>query len=423
MCEISICAKSHSVKMLLLCVNLRCVASDDLEQRLAERMLAAFNEAKRLKYNASRFFQMLSERGALPSARALLSGSADKVSDGFTAMWSLKRLDLTVEAICLDPIFKSLFTSGELLNARKRLENVGYLPTPQSQVQQRATFPDNPVEDKRMRIFLCHSSTDKPAVRDLYRRLKSDGFSPWLDEEDLLPGQDWRHEISSAVKACNAVIVCLSRSSVTKEGYVQKEIKIALDVAEEKPQGTIFIIPTKLEDDVQVPDRLSQWHWVNLFQAGGYEKLVLALQRRAAATSPVPSSVPSVVRSSKVLQFFNFNGASSPILISGSQHSVHGPHMDLWGLVTVVNYSQSPLKIGLGSLVFDGADFPLVRFFFRLRSKPERFERISLLGNNKEDYELHFMFPDNNYPKNCTGKLIIETDTEGGSLALDISFS
>ena len=29
-----------------------------------------------------------------------------------------------------------------------------------------------------LRIFLCHSSGDKPAVRNLYQRLSSDGFDP-----------------------------------------------------------------------------------------------------------------------------------------------------------------------------------------------------------------------------------------------------
>ena len=49
------------------------------------------------------------------------------------------------------------------------------------------------------RIFLCHASHDKPAVLALYRRLKKDGFEPWLDEEDLIPGQDWETAIRKAV--------------------------------------------------------------------------------------------------------------------------------------------------------------------------------------------------------------------------------
>ena len=41
-------------------------------------------------------------------------------------------------------------------------------------------------EPKELRVFLCHSSHDKPAVRKLYQRLKTEGWiDPWLGEEML----------------------------------------------------------------------------------------------------------------------------------------------------------------------------------------------------------------------------------------------
>lgn len=129
-------------------------------------------------------------------------------------------------------------------------------------------------------VFLCHASEDKPAVRELYEKLQRDGFDPWLDEENLFPGQDWRHEISRVVRGSNVVLVCLSENAVSKTGYVQKEIKVALDVADEQPEGAIFIIPVKLEE-CDVPDRLSAWHWVNIDDAGGYERLVASLLSRS----------------------------------------------------------------------------------------------------------------------------------------------
>jgi hypothetical protein len=129
-------------------------------------------------------------------------------------------------------------------------------------------------------VFLCHASDDKAAVRELYHKLEDSGFEPWLDEENLFPGQDWRREISNAVRDTDVVLVCLSENSVNKAGYVQKEIKIALDVADEQPEGTIFIIPVKLED-CEVPDRLSAWHWVNLQDSRGFERLSAALIRRS----------------------------------------------------------------------------------------------------------------------------------------------
>lgn len=133
---------------------------------------------------------------------------------------------------------------------------------------------------RALSAFLCHSSNDKPAVRDLYRRLIADQIDPWLDEEKLLPGQDWRHEIFKAVRAADVVIVCLSRGSIDKAGFVQKEIKYALDVADEQPEGAIFLIPLKLEE-CEVPVRLSNWQWVNYFEDNGHSKLIKALRARA----------------------------------------------------------------------------------------------------------------------------------------------
>jgi hypothetical protein len=69
---------------------------------------------------------------------------------------------------------------------------------------------------------------------------------------------------------------------VSKAGYVQKEIKLALDVADEQPEDTIFIIPLKLEE-CKVPDRLGRWQWVNYYDEPGYERLMRALQFRASA--------------------------------------------------------------------------------------------------------------------------------------------
>lgn len=96
-------------------------------------------------------------------------------------------------------------------------------------------------------VFLCHTSSDKPKVRDLYNRLTEDKVDAWLDEIKLLPGQDWQLEIPKAVRHSHIVVVCLSANSISKTGYVQKEIRYALDVADEQPEGAIYLIPLRLE--------------------------------------------------------------------------------------------------------------------------------------------------------------------------------
>ena len=131
--------------------------------------------------------------------------------------------------------------------------------------------------NRQLKLFLCHGSEDKPAVRQLYNNLISIGIDAWLDEEKILPGQDWQYEISKAVRNSDIIVICLSSTSVNKTGYVQKEIKYALDIAEEKPEGTIFLIPARLEN-CSVPDRLSGKQWVNLFEEKGFERLLKSLE-------------------------------------------------------------------------------------------------------------------------------------------------
>lgn len=134
--------------------------------------------------------------------------------------------------------------------------------------------------DRSLKVFLCHASGDKPQVRVLYKRLLAEGVDAWLDQEKLLPGQDWRVEIPRAVKEADVVVICLSNKSITKEGYVQKEIKFALDIAEEKPAGSIFLIPARLED-CPVPEQMSRWQWVDLFEENGFIRLLRSLKLRA----------------------------------------------------------------------------------------------------------------------------------------------
>src|SRR5512143_924894 len=51
------------------------------------------------------------------------------------------------------------------------------------------------VQSQAQRVFLAHAREDKDRVRALYKHIKQRGFSLWLDEEDLIPGQTWKIEI------------------------------------------------------------------------------------------------------------------------------------------------------------------------------------------------------------------------------------
>jgi hypothetical protein len=132
-------------------------------------------------------------------------------------------------------------------------------------------------ETKPIQIFLCHASEDKAAVETIYDRLKALGYKPWLDKKDLLPGQRWRAEIPKAIRASDYILICLSKTSVAKRGYVQNEFKLTLEVLRDIPEGTIYAIPVRL-DECPIPAQVSDLHLCNLFEADGFEYLLRALQ-------------------------------------------------------------------------------------------------------------------------------------------------
>jgi hypothetical protein len=124
-------------------------------------------------------------------------------------------------------------------------------------------------------VFLCCSSADQNAAYDIYTRLIRDGVDAWLNQEKLIPGQNWELETRKAVRKSDAVIVCLSKQ-FNQAGFQQKEVRWAIDTAMEQPEGKIYIIPARL-DNCEMPESLRHLHGVDLFEADGYERLVQAL--------------------------------------------------------------------------------------------------------------------------------------------------
>lgn len=97
----------------------------DLEKRFDRAMREIYMTAKReCGYNATRFLQLVGEKGGLVAAKQLISKPGG--TDGFTTLWEHGRLDLSVEAHVIKPEYESLFTEEERRMCRERLEEFGY---------------------------------------------------------------------------------------------------------------------------------------------------------------------------------------------------------------------------------------------------------------------------------------------------------
>ena len=165
-----------------------------------------------------------------------------------------------------------------------------------------------------IQIFLAHASEDKPAVLALYNRLKQAGYKPWLDKKNLIAGQIWRDEIPKAIKASQIFLACLSGKSANKQGYIQRELRIALDTFGEMLPGTIFFIPMRLEE-CEIPDlrmsevglNLRDIHRLDYWEEDGFEQLERAITHQFNPEPEEPKQPVIVPEEPKQpLSVFNF---------------------------------------------------------------------------------------------------------------------
>jgi len=126
------------------------------------------------------------------------------------------------------------------------------------------------------KIFLSYAREDFHYVKPFYDKLKEQGLRPWLDREDLLPGVDWDREIVRQIRQSHFVLFCISKRSRTKRGYIQKELRTALETFQEIPSGQTFLIPVRLEE-CTVPDELSKYQYADIFRNGEFDKLLKSM--------------------------------------------------------------------------------------------------------------------------------------------------
>ena len=97
--------------------------------------------------------------------------------------------------------------------------------------------------DKKNRVFISYAKEDLNKAERLYKDLKSAGVQPWIDFEDLLPGEKWKETTRRAILENNFFLALLSTNSLSEKGYVQKELKIAFTV--KSPCGFQFSVVFK----------------------------------------------------------------------------------------------------------------------------------------------------------------------------------
>lgn len=117
----------------------------------------------------------------------------------------------------------------------------------------------------RAQVFLAYAQEDCAHVKRLYDSLQAAGFEPWMDTENLLPGQNWPRAIQRAIELSDYFICCFSPRSAVKRGVFQSELSYALDIATRVPADQAFFLPVRLAE-CELPGHIAKHvHYVDLF--------------------------------------------------------------------------------------------------------------------------------------------------------------
>ncbi len=100
----------------------------ELEKAFEKAAWDYVKECKKLGYHPTYTIDMMTRMGAVAAARHMLDHSPE--STGLTELYLKHRLDLSVEAMALDELFRDLFTVAQRNEARRRLRELKHPVSP-----------------------------------------------------------------------------------------------------------------------------------------------------------------------------------------------------------------------------------------------------------------------------------------------------
>lgn len=137
-------------------------------------------------------------------------------------------------------------------------------------------------------VFLIYSRKDLPAAQELSKYLTEAGFAPWLDVEQLVPGQVWRQAIGRAMQESGVAIALISKNlNASRES--QAELRAAMKLLTARDKNTFPVLPVRL-DDAEVPEYLSHVQWVNWKDPEAMRQILQGLSHATGFAPPAAKS-------------------------------------------------------------------------------------------------------------------------------------
>lgn len=111
-------------------------------------------------------------------------------------------------------------------------------------------------------VFLSHNSKDKSAVQLLKLKLEKAGVSCWLDEEQLMPGDNVQEGLEIGINNSATAVICLGPSGIGP--WQDEEMQALLNRAVREKHRVIPVLLPKAPSDIDIPTFLGNRLWVDL---------------------------------------------------------------------------------------------------------------------------------------------------------------
>lgn len=138
-----------------------------------------------------------------------------------------------------------------------------------------------------LKVFISYGHEDIELAMRLYQELRViENIDPWIDKERLQPGMKWRPAIRKAIRESDCFIALLSKGSTARKGFIHSELRDALEILDEFPEGEIFLIPIRLDDCKMPFDDLSEIQYVDFFPdwSTGLERVLGTINSKQVKT-------------------------------------------------------------------------------------------------------------------------------------------
>ena len=154
-------------------------------------------------------------------------------------------------------------------------------------------------------VFLSHNSQNKPQVQEIAQKLKERKLKPWLDVEQIAPGQSFQDEIQKAISQSKSAAIFVGSQKLGS--WQLFEMK---GIMQSCVENHTSVIPVLLPGIDQLPKELiflKTFNWVSFSQKIDEEKALNDLEWGITGKNPThsksnkkPGRVPTSIDISKI---------------------------------------------------------------------------------------------------------------------------